>query len=491
LVVPTHRPMIRKDHPDSIYKTEKSKFSAVADEIAKNYKVGRPVLVGTTSIEKNEYLSRLLNQKGIPHQLLNAKQHEKEAIILAEAGKKGAVTVATNMAGRGVDIILGKKVDSKEHDEVVELGGLYVIGTERHESRRIDNQLRGRAGRQGDPGETRFFVALEDDLMRIFGGEQISKLMTFFNFPEDQPLSHNMVSKAIEQAQVKVEGYNFDIRKHLVDFDDVLNKQREIIYDLRRNILTSLGEKTDEFKKIIFDVFQEEFNLLVNNFLNVEQKPKEEEIKKLTEDINFILPIDIKEVKKHLIPSTSLTDYLVKICEEEYKKREKKYGEKIWNEVTKVIFLSTIDKYWTDHLTAIEDLREGINLRGYAQLDPLVEYKNEAFSMFERLVGDINYEATRRLFKIEIEGRQQPAIIQKEESQPVVYKSASGVDPFKQKEVSSTQTHLTTSQSQKQPVMEELGFKVTPPGEKARKLGRNDPCWCGSGKKYKRCHYPN
>ena len=500
LVIPTHRPMIRRDHPDAIFKTEKGKFKAVVEEIAVNYKIGRPVLVGTTSIEKNEYLSQLLRQKGIPHQVLNAKQHEKEAMILLDAGKKGAVTVATNMAGRGVDIILGgaqKDVSSlklkvkndwqKEHDEVVKLGGLYVIGTERHESRRIDNQLRGRAGRQGDPGETKFFVALDDELMRIFGGEQISRLMTFFNFPEDQPLSHPMVSKAIEQAQVKVEGYNFDIRKHLVDFDDVLNKQREIIYRLRRNILTS--QKANKFKEVILDIFKEEFSQLVNSLFSLDQKLTDDEIERITQDINLIVPVTREEIKKHLKETASLVDYLTKVAADEYAKKEKKYGKKLWDEITRAIFLSTIDKYWTDHLTAIEDLREGINLRGYAQLDPLVEYKNEAFTMFERLVSDINYEATRRLFKIEIKNEVNLPVAKQEET--VIYKSASAIDPFKQQAVSPTQSTLTTSQKQENPVVEEQGFKITPPGEKARKLGRNDPCWCGSGKKYKRCHWPN
>lgn len=520
LVVPTNKPMIRQDFPDSIYKTEKGKYHAVVEEIAHNYKLGRPVLVGTTSIEKNEYLSRLLNEKGIPHELLNAKYHEKEALILAQAGKKGAITVATNMAGRGVDIILGgitpskyqisniknqKEEDGfkkerenwqKDHDEIVKLGGLYVIGTERHESRRIDNQLRGRAGRQGDPGDTRFFVALEDDLMRIFGGEQISRLMTFFNFPEDQPLSHSMVSKAIEQAQVKVEGFNFDIRKHLVDFDDVLNKQREIIYNLRRDILISLGKDINMFKETILDIFKEEINLLVNNYFSINQFYNEEEAKKIVADINFILPVEFKEIEKRIKDksATPLIKFIEEKIAKEYQEKEHKFGKQVWNEITRVIFLSTIDKYWTEHLTSIEDLREGINLRGYAQLDPLVEYKNEAYSMFERLVSDINFEGSRRLFKVEIEERR-PMVETKD--QPLVLKSASAIDPFTAKQ-SPPPADLTTAQPQPEsstqsqaPSAEELGFKITPPGIKAKKLGRNDPCWCGSGKKYKKCHYPN
>lgn len=498
VVVPTNRPMIRKDYPDSIYKTEKGKYQAVVEEIAKNYQVGRPVLVGTTSIEKNELLSRLLKEKGIPHQLLNAKQHEKEAQIISQAGKKGSITVATNMAGRGVDIVLGgmppnkyqisniknkkeaerfkkdKEKWQKEHNEVVELGGLYVVGTEKHESRRIDNQLRGRAGRQGDPGETKFFIALEDDLMRIFGGEQISRLMTFFNFPENQPLSHSMVSKAIEQAQIKVEGFNFDIRRHLVDFDDVLNKQREIIYSLRRDILTALDKDPKKFKETIFKIFKEEINLLVNNYLSLNDSYNQQEVEKLIKEINFIILVNPKEIESRIKKKeiTSLTAFLEKKVIDEYQAKEKKFGAHVWNNVARMIFLTTIDKYWTEHLTSIEDLREGINLRGYAQLDPLVEYKNEAYSMFEHLIGAINFEATRRLFKIKIEEK---PVVEESKDQPMIFKSASAIDPFSQQ--NSQEPQLSTSHQS--------------PATSHHKIGRNDPCWCGSGKKYKKCHYPN
>ncbi len=501
VVAPTHRKMVRADHPDVIYKTERAKFEAVANDIAENYKKGRPVLVGTTSIEKNELLSRILSQKGIPHELLNAKQHEREALILAQAGKKSAITVATNMAGRGVDIVLGgtppedktkRENWQKEHDQVVSLGGLYVIGTERHESRRIDNQLRGRSGRQGDPGETRFYVALDDDLMRIFGGEQISNLMNFLKFPEDQPLSHSMVSKAIEQAQVKVEGYNFDIRKHLVDFDDVLNKQREIVYSLRRKILSLPEKNLSEFKEEIFKIFNEEFSVLVNSSLINPDEKREDDFKRLYQDLNFISSFEEQKVKKiwETGRGEELINFLMSDLKDQYLKREKKMGEKFWNEIVRMIFLSTIDKYWTDHLTAIEDLREGINLRGYAQLDPLVEYKNEAFTMFEKLLSDIDFEVTRRLFKVEVEQRQ-PMIEEKRE-QPLMFKSASRIDPFKGQVSPTDQKNFQASPVQnKPPVSEEMGFKVIAPGTKNKKIGRNDPCWCGSGKKYKKCHYPN
>ncbi len=520
LVVPTHMPMVRRDEPDMIYKTEKAKYNAVVEEIIVNYKVGRPVLVGTTSIEKNELLSKSLKQKGVPHELLNAKNHEKEAGIIARAGERGAITVATNMAGRGVDIILGGtppdvsdfKTDilykkalkewQKKHDEVISLGGLYVLGTERHESRRIDNQLRGRSGRQGDPGATRFFVALEDDLMRIFGGEQISKLMTFFNFPEDQPLTHSMVSKAIEQAQVKVEGFNFDIRKHLVDFDDVLNKQRDIIYSLRRKILELPEKEAKSYRQTIIDTFQEEFNVLVNSRLALSDVVSDEDITTLIKELQFVMPVDVKTVRSHLTSrdAEGMLTYLSKTFDKEYAKHEKEVGRDLWMQISRVVYLTTIDKFWMEHLTSIEELREGINLRGYAQLDPLVEYKNEAYSMFEKLVGSINFEFTRRLLKVEV-GKAEPTAQLPQPKQPVILKSASRINPFQAQQSQQSQvqpsqpvqsiTSAQPSPETSQPNMTIQGFKVIPPGTSHRKLGRNDPCWCGSGKKYKRCHYPN
>ncbi len=530
IVVPTHLPMVRKDHPDMIYKTERAKYDAVVNEIADNYKKGRPVLVGTTSIEKNEYLSKLLTQKAIPHELLNAKNHEREAQIIAKAGAKRSVTIATNMAGRGVDIILGGEPPSElsvkpdrlkaeerkwqeQHDEVVQLGGLYVIGTERHESRRIDNQLRGRSGRQGDPGQTRFFVSLQDDLMRIFGGEQISNLMTLFKLPEDQPLTHSMVSKAIEQAQVKVEGFNFDIRKHLVDFDDVLNKQREIIYALRKKMLGGPDKAGMELRLTVMETFNEELQSLANVYF-MNPNPTAGDLSHLVQEINMILPVDRSDVEKHAKSkdSESLSRLLMKSTEEIYAQREKKMGKDLWSEVVKMVYLSTIDKYWMDHLTAIEDLREGINLRGYAQLDPLVEYKNEAYGMFERLVGSINFEATRRLFKLEVnvvqnETQEQDNSALPQKSEDMVYKSATSVDPYKgkarkmeRKDDNGTMKVSYYHKGELQKVEEAQasqqktevgGFSLTPPGQSRKKPGRNDPCWCGSGKKYKKCHYPN
>jgi len=487
ITIPTHRPMVRIDHPDMIYKTENAKFNAIAEEIAKQYKIGRPVLIGTTSIEKNEHLSHLLHRKGVPHELLNAKNHEREASIIARAGKKGAVTVATNMAGRGVDIILGGvKPDNKnemeqwqrEHDEVMSIGGLYVMGTERHESRRIDNQLRGRAGRQGDPGETRFFVALGDDLMRIFGGEQISKLMTFFNLPEDQPLSHSMVSRAIEQAQVKVEGFNFDIRKHLVDFDDVLNRQREIIYALRKKMLYAIDDP-ETFKKTIKDLFDDEIDSILNDQSIEGIELEDQMVEGIKDELATLLPPITKVEITHIVKSkdfAQLKERLIKLFDDEFKAREDQFGSMVWKEIVKSVFLTTIDKYWTDHLTAIEDLREGINLRGYAQLDPLVEYKNEAYTLFEEIMSNIPYDSTRKLFKIQVEGFGDG---QHEAHQHIQFSSAGGVNPFQ------------NGEKQEVTPLRQGSAGLIANSVQSKKPGRNEPCWCGSGKKYKKCHWPD
>lgn len=510
IVIPTHRSMVRKDEADMIYKTEEGKFNAVVEEIATAYKSGRPILVGTTSIAKNEYLSRLLNKKGIPHELLNAKNHEQEAQIISRAGKKGAVTIATNMAGRGVDIILGgeppndsakaKKDWEKDHEEVTERGGLYVIGTERHESRRIDNQLRGRSGRQGDPGETRFFVALGDDLMRIFGGEQIEKLMNFFNFPEDQPLSHGMVSKAIEQAQVKVEGFNFDTRKHLVEYDDVLNKQREIIYSLRQKILKLPDENPIGFRETVFEVFNEQIASIVGGYAALGDSLSPTELETMVKDIEVLLPHEGKNIQEHIKKNSlfELQEYVIGRIEELFKQREKKLGKEIWYHVVRMVFLSAIDQYWMEHLTAIDDLEEGIRLRAHAQLDPLVEYKNEAYKMFERLIGSVYFEATRRAFQVQVElAKESLKDENQKQEQQLELKAASAIDPFTRQQQAEAIRNAPEATVEDREYNESLGgetgLKVTAPGTQNahKKVGRNDPCWCGSGKKYKKCHYPN
>ncbi|KKR88582.1 MAG: Protein translocase subunit SecA, partial [Candidatus Gottesmanbacteria bacterium GW2011_GWA2_41_12] len=483
VVIPTHRPMVRIDHADSVYKTARAKYAAVAREIEECFKKGQPVLVGTTSIEKNEIISDFLRHKGVPHNVLNAKNHLKEAQIIADAGKKGAVTVATNMAGRGVDIILGGqppektknpelrtkddkeyeelyKKWEKEHDEVKAAGGLHVIGTERHESRRIDNQLRGRSGRQGDPGSSRFFVSLDDEIMRLFGGDQVAKLMTIFKMPEDVPLEHPMVSRAIEQAQVKVEGFNFDIRKHLVDYDDILNKQREIIYKLRRQVLEG---------KDLKELAMEKINREITNITAMYSYSQDgQETEKILTEFVSIIPFDptsqkglSDEISKR--SALELPEFLTNIAKDVYAQKEKQVGSETMRQVERWVMLSVIDNLWMDHLDAIDDLREGIGLRGYGQLDPLVEYKKEAFSMFESLTASIDSEIVHRVYKVQVQVA--PEYIEK-----------------LKKEQESQITKVAEEQRNPEPSSQNLG--------QGNKLGRNDPCWCGSGKKWKKCHYP-
>jgi len=479
VVIPTNKQMIRKDEQDLVYKSGRAKLSAVASEIERVHKTGQPVLVGTTSIDKNELISELLKRRGIKHEILNAKNHEQEARIISRAGEKGAVTVATNMAGRGVDIILGGETPNteenspkfkawkKEHEEVVRLGGLYVIGTERHESRRIDNQLRGRSGRQGDPGSSRFFVALDDEIMRLFGGDTISNVMTRFNMPEDIPLQHMIVSKAIEQAQTKVEGFNFDIRKHLVDYDDVLNKQREIIYKRRRVVL----ENKESLEKEIIEKVDSSVATIANTYavqVN-DDKPADE---KIVDDFTTIIPFDDtskKQLVKQLETVMSTEEkisFLNNITHDIYEQRKKQLGKEMMKQIERYVMLSVSDTLWMDHLDAVENLRGGIGLRGYGQRDPLVEYKNEAYTMFEQLIQAIDDEIVHRIYKIQVQ--QNPQMHQHVVEQPAG--AAAGIS-----ETSGTNAGLNQTKSTSD----------------RKKIGRNDPCYCGSGKKYKKCHYPN
>ncbi|MDP3758600.1 MAG: preprotein translocase subunit SecA, partial [Candidatus Daviesbacteria bacterium] len=391
VVIPTNNPMVRADHSDTIYKTQSAKYTAVANLVEELHKKGQPVLVGTTAIDKNEFLSDLLKRKGISHALLNAKNHEKEAEIISRAGEKGAVTVATNMAGRGVDIVLAKGT--------VQLGGLYVIGTERHESRRIDNQLRGRSGRQGDPGETRFFVSLEDDLMRIFGGEQVSKVMNFLKMPEDVPIEHGLISKAIEGAQKKVEGHNFDIRKHTVEYDDVMNQQRQIIYEVRKKILETAEKKDTSLKTEILEKIAGELGSVVTVYA-------EEGINagRIVEEFTSIIPIDEnskKEIENKiavLSDPDEIVKFLTDLSGNFYEQREAQVGHDIARQMEVFVYLNTIDTLWIEHLDTMDDLRSGIGLRGYAQRDPLIEYKREGFDLFEKLMVRIDYEIVRRIY---------------------------------------------------------------------------------------------
>ena len=492
VVVPTHRDNIRDDMADTVYKTTRAKYAALASEIATLHKKGQPVLVGTTSIEKNEMLAEILKKKGVPHQVLNAKNHEREAQIIAQAGQKNGVTIATNIAGRGVDIILGgtpppnpkfvlgddrltpKQYDKemvywqKNHDEVVRLGGLRVIGTERHESRRIDNQLRGRAGRQGDPGSTKFYLALDDEIMRIFGGDQVAKIMGFLKIPENEPIEHSMVSRAIEQAQVKVEGFNFDARKHVVDYDDVMNKQREIVYGQRNKILN--GEITD------IEITEKIQKSLANTVkIYAPRGIVEAEVLPITTALLDVIPFDdvsaqsISAQFKQLGVATEIINLINQIVSDTISQRKTQVGEAGWKEIIRFAYLSSIDNLWVAHLDAVDDLREGIGLRGYGQRDPLVEYKGEAFTMFERLLAQINSEFARRLFRIQMNNPQQQVKISSMNHEPITNNQKNPPD------------FLSAMQG-----LQKSGVQNT-----HKALGRNDPCHCGSGKKYKRCHFPN
>jgi preprotein translocase subunit SecA len=474
VAIPTHRDMIRKDLPDMIYKTLRGKYGAIVEEIGELHKRGQPVLVGTTSIEKNEIISEYLKRKKIPHNVLNAKNHEREAEIIAEAGKPGAVTVATNMAGRGVDIVLGGEAPNyvagtptdkfqkenkkweEEHEKVVKAGGLHVIGTERHEARRVDNQLRGRAGRQGDPGSSRFYLSLEDDLMRIFGGEQISGVMDRLNLPEDQPIENRLISRAIEQAQVKVEGFHFDIRKRLVEFDDVANQQRDIIYKLRRRILDASDVKEEVLEKLKHQI---EKSVNVNEDLSVA----------LAEIIPFD-DVSLKRIKGEIDKQDNKQEFLEKILMDIYEKREKDVGEKVMREVEKYAYLGSIDHLWMDHIDRIDDLREGVTLRAYGQRDPLVEFKNEAYNMFETLVDKVDEELSHRIFRIGV-AMPQPEIPLNLARENVDKSDTTGLSGNAEQTAKSGEPAFADQQSKKKP-------------------GRNDPCPCGSGKKYKHCHYP-
>jgi preprotein translocase subunit SecA len=394
--IPTNRPMIRKDLPDIIYKTERAKFNAVVEEIAKRHQVGQPVLVGTTSIEKSEYLSELLKRRGIKHQVLNAKHHEREAEIVAQAGQKGMVTIATNMAGRGTDILLGEGVP--------ELGGLHIIGTERHESRRIDNQLRGRAGRQGDPGSSQFFLSLEDDLLRLFGSENISRLMDRLGLEEDQPIENKMLTGAMERAQKKVEGNNYDIRKHVLRYDDVMNKQREVIYRQRRQIL-----ETENLREIVEGMGKDLIDHMLNVYCSMEQVPEDWDIPGLIAyaEHHFLQPGQVNEEELRKLDRDELRDLLQKLLHENYDRREEELGPFL-RDLERVVVLRTVDSKWMDHIDAMDQFRQGVHLRSYAQTDPLVVYQKEGFEMFEAMIHSMQEEIILYVFKATVQQAPQP-----------------------------------------------------------------------------------
>ena len=444
VVIPTNRPVQRIDKQDVVYRTEAGKFRAVVRDVVEAHKKGQPVLVGTVTIDKSEQISKMLKREGIPHQVLNAKYHEKEAEIVALAGQKGAVTIATNMAGRGTDIKLGEGVQ--------ELGGLKIIGTERHESRRIDNQLRGRAGRQGDPGESRFFISMEDDLMRLFGSERTMKLVDAMGLEEDDPIEHGMLTKAIENAQKKVEGNNFAVRKHLLDYDEVMNEQRELIYGERRRVL--FGEN---LRDSIMTMIKEFVDNVVERCLGEITKIEEWDMTELNEQINAVIPmgfINIKDENSKGMTKDKLKETLEKLAIKMYEDKEKEIGDdEKMRELERVILLRVIDQKWMDHIDDMDQMRQGIGLHAYAQRDPLIEYKYAAYDMFNEMSENIQNDTIKTLYHVRVVT--EPVMV--EEKQQVMF------------------TNRDDS-AQKKPVE-----------RKEEKIGRNDPCPCGSGIKYKQC----
>jgi len=458
IVAPTNKEMVRDDCSDLIYRTEDEKFEALIEEIRGCNESGQPVLVGTISIEKSEQLSHRLKKYGIKHNVLNAKHHEKEAEIIAQAGHKKGVTIATNMAGRGTDIVLGEGVS--------ELGGLHITGTERHESRRIDNQLRGRSGRQGDPGSSRFYLSLEDDLMRIFGSEKISGIMEKLGMENGQPIEHPMVSKAVANAQKKVEAHNFDIRKHLLEYDDVMNKQREVFYGLRRDILNN-----ENHREMLLEMADELVNEVLNDIASEKIYPEEWDIQALDEYMmrQFLVPIKKQEEALEIGSSLSLP---LENCDREklhnaimesvqscYAIKEEGIDPNMMRQLEKMIMLQVIDNLWKDHLLGMDHLKDGVGLRGYAQKNPLTEYKKEGFEMFSKMMHQIREGVTEYLFKVQIEEGSEFSAEQSQSGKMVEHRGASSEES-----------------------------KPSTVRRDDKKVGRNDPCHCGSGKKFKKCH---
>jgi preprotein translocase subunit SecA len=462
VAIPTDRPMVRKDLADLIYKHEKAKNQAVAAEIEECHKRRQPVLVGTRSIEKSEALSALLRRRGVPHQVLNAKYHEKEAEIIAQAGRSGAVTIATNMAGRGVDIILGgSPPDSVDGDRVRALGGLHIIGTERHEARRIDNQLRGRAGRQGDPGSSRFYVALDDELMRLFAGERIAGIMERLGIEDDVPIEHAMVTRQIESAQKKVESYHFDMRKHVLEYDDVMNVQRQVIYAERRKVLVG-----DSVAENIADFIETLVGDLVDGFCSTEVRPEEWDLAGLLEEARFIFPLspELSEEALHRLDAGEIRERIVTAALGAYEAKVQAVGPETMRQLERLVLLQTLDRKWIDHLYAMDALREGIGLRAYGQANPLIEYQKEGYALFDQLKHDVLEETVKFLYLVQIQT-----------TGPVPVQPA-------------RPAYRVTPQDGNGARVRTPAAGGAPVPARGAKVGRNDPCPCGSGKKYKKCH---
>ncbi len=489
VVIPTNTKMVRLDQADVIYRTQQEKFDAIVDDVRERHELGQPVLLGTASIEVSELLSNEFKKKKIAHEVLNAKHHDREALVIAKAGRAGAVTIATNMAGRGTDIVLGGNLDmrvseapigtdkdklkaewQKEHDEVLDKGGLYVIGTERHESRRIDNQLRGRSGRQGDAGETRFFLSMDDSLMRIFGSERISNMMQKVGMEEGEAIESRLVSRVIENAQRKVEGHNFDIRKQLLEYDDVANEQRKLVYSERNELMS-----TDDVSENIESMREEVVDEIIDRTILPQSLPEQWDVDQLEDDLRLEFGVDLPVVKwleedKSLYEET-LRDRILEQVDAAYKAKEEQYGPEIIRHLEKVIMLQTLDTQWKEHLAEMDYLRQGIGLRGYAQKNPKQEYKREAFEMFTSMLDRVKTEVVTVLAKVQL----------REESE---------VDELERRQQEASQEGLelqhadaSAPQGDAEPAADRATFVRNQP-----KVGRNEPCPCGSGKKYKQCH---
>ena len=511
--IPTNKPLARTNHPDIVYRTVKEKFNAIVEEIEQLHKQGRPVLVGTVSIDKSEYIGQLLKRKGVPHNVLNAKYHEFEAHIVAQAGSKGAVTIATNMAGRGTDILLGgnpefraedtitkmaasgkdvsgeerentlsqyRQETEKEHEEVIRAGGLHVIGSERHEARRIDNQLRGRSGRQGDPGSSRFYVSLEDDLMRIFASDRVTRLINFFGLEEGTPIAeHKIVARSIETAQRRVESHNFEIRKHVLEYDNVMNKQREIIYAERKTILES-----SNLREHIFNMLEDIVDSGLNLYAPENLHPEEWDYSNLLSWLRGKFLIKLDDEKITPLSREELGDYLLQEIKTAYEQKEASITPEKMQEIAKFVMLQAIDGKWKDHLLSIDHLREGIHLRGYGQRDPLVEYQREAYDMFMSMIDSIRDDSLEYIFRIQAIETQKPAGVFRSMPHQLVHENPGSIRDIKppvpapdNMDSSSTNTNYRTSQQ----------GPTQPYKRDESKVGRNDPCPCGSNKKYKKC----
>ncbi len=486
VVIPTHKEAVRIDQPDVIFRTRQEKFNAIVDDVRERHEMGQPVLLGTASIEDSELLSQEFKKRKIEHEVLNAKQHEREALVIAKAGAPGAVTIATNMAGRGTDIVLGgnlemrlKEADAegkgnkireqwkRDHQTVLDKGGLYVVGTERHESRRIDNQLRGRSGRQGDPGETRFFLSMDDSLMRIFGSERISNMMQKVGMEEGEAIESRLVSRVIENAQRKVEGHNFDIRKQLLEYDDVANEQRKLVYSERNELMS-----TDDVSENVNEMREDVVEGVIDRSIPPQSMPEQWSVEQLEDDLRHDFAVDLPinnwlEEDKKLYEET-LRDRILDSIEDTYKAKEAQYGSEIIRHLEKVIMLQTLDTQWKEHLAEMDHLRQGIGLRGYAQKNPKQEYKREAFEMFTAMLDRVKHETVTILAKVQL----------REESE---------VDELERRQQEAAQQdlelqHAGAPQSEQPSEASNTVVRGQP------KVGRNEPCPCGSGKKYKQCH---